>query len=108
MQDCAAVLNLLRGKGHAQNTGLFMLLSILENIYWSCPWISCWIALHKDCRDSILVMVNRFLKMIHFIACKKAKNDPSVTYLFFQKVVSLHDVPKTIILKRDVEFISKF
>lgn len=76
--------------------------------YWSCPWISCWIALHKDCRDSILVMVNRFLKMTHFIACKKAKNDPSVTYLFFQKVVSLHDVPKTIILKRDVEFISKF
>ena len=85
-----------------------MLLSILENIL---------LVLSMDfVLDCLAQGLSRFytgygqyiLKMTHFIACKKAKNDPSVTYLFFQKVVSLHNVPKTIILKRDVEFISKF
>ena len=59
-------------------------------------------------RDSILVLVDRFLKMAHFIACKKMKNDALVAHLFFREKVRLHGIPKTITSDRDVKFISKF
>jgi len=46
--------------------------------------------------NSIMVIVDRFFKMAHFVACKKTYDAVQVANLFFQKVVRLHGVPKSI------------
>ena len=59
-------------------------------------------------RDLILVVVDRFSKMAHFIACKQTEDAASVAHLFFHEIVRLHGAPKTITYDKDVKFISKF
>jgi hypothetical protein len=59
--------------------------------------------------DCIIFIVDKFLKMLHFIPCNKM-NDALVIALtmFFQTIVCLHKVPKTITSNWDNKFLGHF
>ncbi|MCO5564259.1 hypothetical protein L7F22_017917 [Adiantum nelumboides] len=56
----------------------------------------------------ILVIVDRFSKMAHFIPCKKAAFAPDIASLFVQHIFSIHGLPRPIIFDRDPKFIGHF
>jgi hypothetical protein len=59
-------------------------------------------------RDNIVVGVDRFSKMAHFVPCHKSDYVSHVADLFFNQIVCLHDIPNTIVSDRDAKFLSHF
>src|SRR3954463_12436004 len=64
--------------------------------------------LTKQGHDAILVIVDTFSKMTHFIPTKTNVTAPQTAKLFFNNIFRLHGLPKVIVSDRDPKFTSKF
>ena len=97
------------GKLTKQNTGQYLPLPMPDS-----PWqevsLDFVLGLPRTRRqfDAILVVVDRFSKMAHFVACSRMTGAAHTAWLFFNEVVRLHGVPRSIVSDRDVRFTSVF
>jgi hypothetical protein len=58
--------------------------------------------------DSVLVVVDRFTKLAHFIPCKKNLTSHQLADLFVKEIFRLHGLPSEIVSDRGSIFISQF
>ena len=57
--------------------------------------------------NAIVVFVDRLTKMVHLAPCTESVTAPAVADLFFNHVVKLHGVPKSLVSDRGSQFTSK-
>lgn len=99
MQDCAKMLDLSSRKGTCPKHGIIQPLPIMENIWFHLTMdFMLRLPSIRTNQEFILVVIDKFLKMAHFITCKNTKDATLIAHLLFQKVVQLHRVPRLLLL----------
>jgi hypothetical protein len=59
-------------------------------------------------KDSIMMVVDRFSKMAHFVPYTKIMDATHIIDFYFKEIVKLHGIPKTITSDRDLKFVGYF
>ena len=86
MQDCAKMLDLSSRKGTCAEHGIIQPLPILENIWFHLTMdFMLRLPFIRTNQEFILVVIDKFLKMAHFITCKKIEDVALVVHLFFRE-----------------------
>nr|GEZ68443.1 hypothetical protein [Tanacetum cinerariifolium] len=61
----------------------------------------CGLTVCQHGKDAIMVVVDRFSKMAHFVSCHITDDAVHIADLFLMEIVRLHGVPKTIVSDKD-------
>ena len=106
---CERCLKCRKAKSKLKPHGLYLPLPIP-----SFPWVDLsmdfilGLPKSRTGNDSIFVVVDRFSKMAHFIACNKTDDAYNIANLFFKEIVRLHGMNRTIVSNKDAKFLSNF
>jgi hypothetical protein len=58
--------------------------------------------------NAILIIIDRLIKMKHFIYCKKNYNFENIAHLYVKYIWKLHNLLRIIIFNRGFQFVSEF